>query len=62
MRVQWIDSLKGFLIVLVVLGHVVQSMIDSNVFYTSNYVLVPLFLLDIFLSYAVVLFGIRICI
>mgnify|MGYP000853467853 FL=1 len=43
MRVQWIDSLKGFLIVLVVLGHVVQSMIDSNVFYTSNYVLVPLF-------------------
>lgn len=43
MRVQWIDSLKGFLIVLVVLGHVVQSMIDSNVFYMSNYVLVPLF-------------------
>lgn len=36
MRMQWVDSLKGFLISLVVLGHVVQSMIDSNVFFSSN--------------------------
>lgn len=43
MRVLWIDSLKGFLIFLVVLGHVVQSMIDSNMFPSNKDGLVSLF-------------------
>lgn len=43
MRIQWIDSLKGFLISLVVLGHVMQSAIDSNAFIQWNNVLIPVF-------------------
>ena len=43
MSVLWIDSLKGFLIFLVVLGHVVQSMIDSNMFSSNKDSLVSLF-------------------